>query len=381
MKQKIRVLSVFGTRPEVIKMAPVVHALQACDVVESFVCTTSQHRHMQDQMMKLFNIKADFDLNVMKPGQSINYVASRVIERLDQLLNDHAFDLVLVHGDTTTSFAAAYAAFNNGVKVGHVEAGLRTYDLSAPFPEEANRQLTGCIATYHFAPTEQSKKYLLNEGVQKDKIIVTGNTVIDALFYIKEQIANDNISVILDQKVKSLISEAVPYVLITGHRRESFGGGFLNICEAIKALAEKYPTYHFVYPVHLNPQVQKPVLKILSNLSNVHLIDPVDYAPFVYLMMHAKLVLTDSGGVQEEAPSLGKPVLVMREVTERPEGIDAGTAQLVGNDKQTIVAAVSALIDDEMHYQDMANAVNPYGDGKAAERIVGFIQQVFAVSP
>lgn len=377
MKDKIKILSVFGTRPEVIKMAPVVHALQTVENIDSYVCTTSQHRQMQDQMMNLFNLKADFDLNVMKGGQTISYVASSVISQLDELFSANHFDLILVHGDTTTSFAAAYAAFNRGIPVGHVEAGLRTYDLKAPFPEEANRQLTGRIATYHFSPTAKSKNCLLQEGIKEKQILVTGNTVIDALFYIKDQIAQSCLNISLDSKVQSLIDDGKPYILITGHRRESFGQGFLDICGAIQELAEKYVNYHFIYPVHLNPQVQSPVNNMLSSCDNIDLIKPVDYAPFIYLMSHAKLVLTDSGGVQEEAPSLGKPVLVMREVTERPEGVDAGTAKLVGNDRFKIVSTVSSLLEDDVLYKQMASAINPYGDGNAAAKIVDFISAAF----
>lgn len=373
---KKRVLSIFGTRPEVIKMAPVVKALEASSSIDAYVCTTSQHRQMQDQMMALFDLRANFDLDIMKHGQTISYVASAVLAKLNALFSKESFDFVLVHGDTTTSFAAAFAAFNHGIPVGHVEAGLRTYDLKAPFPEEANRQLTGRIASWHFSPTELSKQCLLNEGVSESEILVTGNTVIDALFYMKEKIEKDALEIKLDASVADLLQKAVPYVLITGHRRESFGDGFLNICEAIKTLAVQYSDWHFIYPVHLNPNVQKPVQEILNGLSNVHLIEPVDYAPFIHLMAHAKIVLTDSGGVQEEAPSLGKPVLVMREVTERPEGVNAGTAKLVGNDRYNIINEVSRLIDDELEYSKMANAANPYGDGNASERIVKFIQHL-----
>lgn len=373
-----RILSVFGTRPEVIKMAPVVKALEASPHLQSFVCTTSQHRHMQDQMMALFGLKADFDLDIMKPGQSISYITAKVLEGLDALFAKEQFDLVLVHGDTTTSFAAALAAFNRGIPVGHVEAGLRTHNLQAPFPEEANRQLTGRIATWHFAPTELAKKNLLQEGVPGQSIVVTGNTVIDALFYMQEKIKAEPSLV---EAILPLIAHThhSPFVLITGHRRESFGQGFLNICQAIRTLSERFPDWHFVYPVHLNPQVQQPVNNILKDLPNVHLIEPVDYAPFVYLMSHCKIVLTDSGGVQEEAPALGKPVLVMREVTERPEGIEAGTAKLVGSNHDRIVECVSLLIENEDAYSGMANAVNPYGDGLAAQRITNHLDVAFRI--
>ncbi len=369
-----KILSVFGTRPEVIKMAPVVKALAASSRFESFICTTSQHRHMQDQMMDLFDLKADFDFDIMVPGQSISYITARVLEALDGLLATEKFDAVLVHGDTTTSFAAALAAFNRGIPVGHVEAGLRTYDLQAPFPEEANRQLTGRLTSMHFAPTYVAKQNLLKEGTLESTILVTGNTVIDALLYMQEKIESGKIEISIDPQIQALVNQNLPFVLITGHRRESFGQGFLNICEAIRDLSLQFPHWHFVYPVHLNPNVQEPVQQLLGNLSNVHLMEPIGYAPFVYLMSHCYLVLTDSGGVQEEAPSLGKPVLVMREVTERPEGIDAGTAMLVGNDRERIVSGVSRLIEDSNFYHQMAKAVNPYGDGKAAMRIVDWLR-------
>lgn len=374
---KKRILSVFGTRPEVIKMAPVIHALEASENFESFICTTSQHRQMQDQMMKLFNLKADYDLNLMKPGQGLNYIASEVLAGVDNILENEHFDMVLVQGDTTTTFAASLAAYYRRVPVGSIEAGLRTYDLERPYPEEANRQLTSRIAKLHFAPTQQSKNNLLKEHVNPSDITVTGNTVIDALFYMQNQIAQNQVDISLPDKVQVLIDANKNYVLITGHRRESFGTGFQQICQAIKSLAVKFSQWHFVYPVHLNPNVQDPVNKILVGLDNVHLIEPVDYAPFVYLMDHCKIVLTDSGGVQEEAPSLGKPVLVMREVTERPEGIEAGTAKIVGTSAEYIVSSVSELISNKPAYDQIANAVNPYGDGAASQLTLESLEKYF----
>lgn len=368
-----KILTVIGTRPEVIKMAPVVKALESAGF-DSSVCVTSQHRQMQDQMMELFGLKADFDLNLMKPNQTLTSITEGVLTKLEELFKAHHFDMVLVQGDTTTSMAAAMAAFYAGVPVGHVEAGLRTYDLTKPFPEEGNRQVTSRLAKLHFAPTEAAKQNLLQEFIPNEQIVVTGNTVIDALLSMRERLRSKQVSVQLDDQVAELI-EQQPYVLITGHRRESFGHGFLEICEAIKQLSIKYPQWHFVYPVHLNPNVQAPVNERLSALNNVHLIAPCDYAPFIHLMDHCQIVLTDSGGVQEEAPSLGKPVLVMREVTERPEGIAAGTACLVGNQCERIVEAVSELIDNPTAYAKMASAVSPYGDGHAAERLVKAMRQ------
>lgn len=375
--QPRKILSVFGTRPEIIKMAPVIKALEVSPAFKSYVCTTSQHREMQDQMMRLFELEANYDLDIMRPGQSISYVTSKVLEGLDSLFSNETFDMVLVHGDTTTSFAAALAAFNHHIPVGHVEAGLRTYNLKAPFPEECNRQLTGKLATLHFAPTERASSHLLHEGVDIGKVFVTGNTVIDALFYMRDKITHKAITPTLGQKIGQLVEQEVPYVLITGHRRENFGEGFLNICHAIKTLSIKYPDWCFIYPVHLNPNVQHPVYDMLNNLNNVHLIPPIDYATFVYLLDRSRIVLTDSGGVQEEAPSLGKPVLVMRDVTERPEGIDAGTARLIGTGKEAILYAVSSLINNENHYKEMSNAINPYGDGSAANRISDILKAYF----
>ncbi len=370
MKKKI--LSVVGTRPEVIKMAPVIHAIAASATLENIVCASSQHRQMQDAMLDLFKIKPDFDLNVMKANQSLEYITSEVLEKFTIVLKETRPDLVLVQGDTTTSFAASLAAFYQGIPVGHVEAGLRTHNLKQPFPEEANRQLTSRLSRYHFAPTPQSQKNLLAEGIPQEHIFVTGNTVIDALFWMKENLNMGRITQTLPESILKMIDR--PYVLVTGHRRENFGDGFLEICQAIKILAEQKPDWQFIYPVHLNPNVQKPVFEILKNLHNVHLVDPVGYEPFVYLMMNSQIILTDSGGVQEEAPSLGKPVLVMRNTTERPEGITAGTAQLVGTNPDKITTGILTLIHDPREYAKMSNAVNPYGDGLAAQKIIEILE-------
>ncbi|PIQ42551.1 MAG: UDP-N-acetylglucosamine 2-epimerase (non-hydrolyzing) [Gammaproteobacteria bacterium CG11_big_fil_rev_8_21_14_0_20_46_22] len=369
----MKVLTVMGTRPEVIKMAPVIKALESSDHFKSLVCVTSQHRQMQDQMMSLFGLKADFDLGLMKPNQTLTDVTVGVLQGLQALFREHRFDWVLVQGDTTTSMAASMAAFYAGIPVAHVEAGLRTYDLQRPFPEELNRQLTARMAAKHFAPTDCAKQNLLSEGVSAETIFVTGNTVIDALLYMREKIRAGEVQISLPESIQSIVDTQTPYVLITGHRRESFGEGFLNICQAIQRLAKQYSDWQFIYPVHLNPNVQAPVNEHLNGLANVHLIAPQEYAPFIYLMDHCRVVLTDSGGVQEEAPSLGKPVLVMREKTERPEGVEAGTAKLVGNRSDDIIAAVSGLIDDSAAYDAMAKAVNPYGDGQAAWRIVEWL--------
>ena len=370
MKKKI--LSVVGTRPEVIKMAPVIRAIAASSRLENRVCASSQHRQMQDGMLNLFEIKPDFDLNVMKANQSLEYITTEILEKLTLVLKETKPDLILVQGDTTTSFVASLAAFYQGIPVGHVEAGLRTYNLKQPFPEEANRQLTSRLCRYHFAPTLQSQKNLLAEGVPEEHVFVTGNTVIDALFWMKKNLKIERIAEVLPKSILNVIKQ--PYVLITGHRRENFGDGFLEICQAIKTLAQQKPNWQFIYPVHLNPHVQKPVFEILQNLQNVHLIDPVGYEPFVYLMMNSQIILTDSGGVQEEAPSLGKPVLVMRDTTERPEGVEAKTAKLVGPHQDQIIAQVLQLINDPREYTKMANAVNPYGDGLAAQRIIQILE-------
>jgi UDP-N-acetylglucosamine 2-epimerase (non-hydrolysing) len=370
----VKILIVFGTRPEAIKMAPVVHALKASPGFQTVVCVTAQHRQMLDQVLGLFEIEPDIDLNLMRTGQDLFDVTSDVLIGMRDVLKNQAPDLVLVHGDTTTAYATATAAFYAGIPVGHVEAGLRTHNLLSPFPEEFNRQIISKIARWHFAPTESSRQNLLAENVPLENIIVTGNTVIDALFWVLQRIEanstrHNQIVELLCQKL-SFRWDTERFVLITGHRRENFGDGFLAICEAIRQLALAHPNIHFVYPVHLNPNVQKPVYELLSSQANIHLIDPLEYEPFVFLLKHAYFVVTDSGGIQEEAPSLGKPVLVMREVTERPEAVEAGTVRLVGANTATIVQQVSALLTNEDEYLKMSRAHNPYGDGSAAKRIV-----------
>lgn len=371
----MKILIVFGTRPEAIKMAPLVHAFQANPHFETVVCVTAQHRQMLDQVLNIFEIKPDIDLNLMKAGQDLFDVTSSVLLGMRDVFKQQKPDAVLVHGDTTTAYATAMAAFYAGIPVGHVEAGLRTHDIRSPFPEEFNRQVVTKVSHWHFAPTESSRQNLLAENIQDDTITVTGNTVIDALFWVLKRIDSDPAR---QSRISSFLSEQLPFkwqtekfVLITGHRRENFGAGFLAICEAIRQLAVRYPSVHFVYPVHLNPNVQKPVFELIDGVPNIHLIAPLEYEPFVYLLKHAYLVLTDSGGIQEEAPSLGKPVLVMRDVTERPEAVVAGTVRLVGADTNKIVSHVSELLDDEQSYLKMSKAHNPYGDGMASERIVG----------
>lgn len=378
-----RVMTVFGTRPEAIKMAPVALALAAEPQIEALICVTAQHRQMLDQVMRIFDLTADIDLDLMQPGQDLYDVTSRVLLGMRDVLKREQPDLVLVHGDTTTCFAAALAAFYQGIPVGHVEAGLRTGNLLAPFPEEANRSLVGRIAEMHFAPTERARSNLLAENIAVEKILVTGNTVIDALLIARDKVGrmpvtawHDSIGNALCDRILQRIGR---FVLITGHRRENFGQGFIDLCNAIRTLALSHPDWLLVYPVHLNPNVQKPVLDILSGLPNVHLIEPLEYLPFVWLMDHCDLILTDSGGIQEEGPALGKPVLVMREVTERPEAIDAGTVKLVGTDKQRIIDAVELLLSDEHTYRTMATATNPFGDGTAAQQIVSKIKQRWAL--
>lgn len=374
-----KVLSVFGTRPEAIKMAPVVRALQRVENIEAKVCVTAQHRQMLDQVLALFEIDPHFDLDIMKPNQDLFDLTSRILVAMRDVLNEFKPDMVLVHGDTTTCFAVGLAAFYQQIPVGHVEAGLRTGDMSAPFPEEANRSLVGRIASLHFAPTELSQQNLLQESVAADSVAVTGNTVIDALLWVIARLENYDSSIWKNALGENLYgrleSNEKPLVLITGHRRENFGQGFTDLCGAIKHLAETHSDWEFVYPVHLNPNVQKPVYDILSQLENVSLIDPQDYLPFAWLMNRSSLILTDSGGIQEEAPSLGKPVLVMRDVTERPEAVDAGTVRLVGTDAAAIIANVNEVMLDEEVYRRMSTAHNPYGDGKAAPRIVERILQ------
>lgn len=379
MKKKI--MLVFGTRPEAIKMAPLYHALKACpEQFETQVCVTAQHRQMLDQVLRVFEITPDIDLNLMKAGQDLYDVTASVLLGMRDVLRQHKPDALLVHGDTTTSLAAAMAGFYAGVPVGHVEAGLRTYDVYAPFPEEFNRQVASKVTRWHFAPTEFSQQNLLNERVNEDQITVTGNTVIDALLWVLARIDSDagrqaELTNFLNDRL-AFSWQTERFVLITGHRRENFGDGFLQICEALKDLAARYPNVHLVYPVHLNPNVQQPVKSLLAELPNVHLIEPLNYEPFVYLLKHSHIVLTDSGGIQEEAPSLGKPVLVMRDVTERPEAVDAGTVILVGANRERIVAKVSELLENEAIYKRMSRAHNPYGDGNACERIINVLRGI-----
>jgi len=373
----LKVLTVFGTRPEAIKMAPVVLGLQQSESIESLVCVTAQHRQMLDQVLELFEITPDYDLNIMKPEQDLYDVTTNALLGMRDVLRECKPDLVLVHGDTTTCFAAGLAAFYEQINVGHVEAGLRTGNMSAPFPEEANRSLVGRLTNYHFAPTESSRQNLLKENVSDESITVTGNTVIDALLTVRDKVISypekqwrehfgeEVYDQIVDKKLKT--------ILITGHRRENFGQGFIDLCTAIKTLADNHPDWILIYPVHLNPNVQKPVNEILCKIKNVFLVAPQDYAPFVWLMDKSDLILTDSGGIQEEGPSLGKPVLVMRNVTERPEAVDAGTVKLVGTNKEAIINSVEAVLCDSQEYLRMSKAHNPYGDGRAVERILAVL--------
>ena len=379
-----KVMLVFGTRPEAIKMAPLVKKFQENADFQTLVCVTAQHREMLDQVLDIFDIKPDYDLNIMKQGQDLYDVTSRVMLGLRDVLNETNPDIVLVHGDTTTSMAAALAAFYKQIPVAHIEAGLRTNDIYSPWPEEMNRRMTGRIATYHFAPTELSRQNLLKENVDDKNIIITGNTVIDALFMVVDKIKNDTaLAEILKNNIKENgydVERQKKLVLITGHRRENFGDGFKNICNAIKTLSIKYPNVDFVYPMHLNPNVRKPISEIfgddINKPTNTFFIEPLDYLNFVFLMEKANIILTDSGGIQEEAPSIGKPVLVMRNNTERPEALDAGTVKLVGTDYDKIVKEVSELLDKEDSYNKTSQAVNPYGDGLACERIVDFMKKI-----
>ena len=369
-----KILLVFGTRPEAIKMAPLVKAFQKdTEHFETRVCVTAQHRQMLDQVLEVFGITPEYDLNIMAPNQDLYDITAKVLMGLREVLKDFRPDTVLVHGDTTTSMAASLAAFYMQIPVGHVEAGLRTYNMLSPWPEEMNRQVTDRICTYYFAPTEQSKKNLLQENIDEKKIFITGNTVIDALLMAVDIISS---TPGMEEKIAKEFQEKGytvgnrEYILVTGHRRENFGEGFLHICKAIKELAALHPDMDIVYPVHLNPNVQKPVYELLSGVDNVYLISPLDYLPFIYAMQHSTLLLTDSGGVQEEAPSLGKPVLVMRDTTERPEAVEAGTDKLVGTDAEAIVSNVTALLQDKEMYKRMSETHNPYGDGQACERIM-----------
>lgn len=381
-----KIMLVFGTRPEAIKMAPLVKKLQVeKDSFETIVCVTGQHREMLDQVLEIFEITPDYDLNIMRKGQDLYDVTSRVLTGMRDVLTEAKPDIVLVHGDTTTSTAAALAAFYQQIPVGHVEAGLRTHNIYSPWPEEMNRQLTGRIATYHFSPTQLSRTNLLQENVGEEKIHVTGNTVIDALYWVIDKMQKN---AALREKTEQQVAEAGydvkrlsdnrRLVLITGHRRENFGDGFINICTAIRDLAQRYPDVDFVYPMHLNPNVRKPIHEVfgedLGGRENLFFIEPLEYLSFVCLMKYADIVLTDSGGIQEEAPGLGKPVLVMRDTTERPEALDAGTVRLVGTDYQKIVSEVSLLLNDKDTYDAMSHAVNPYGDGHACERISAILK-------
>ncbi len=373
-----KILLVFGTRPEAIKMAPLVKAFQKdTEHFETRVCVTAQHRQMLDQVLEVFGITPEYDLNIMAPNQDLYDITAKVLMGLREVLKDFRPDTVLVHGDTTTSMAASLAAFYMQIPVGHVEAGLRTYNMLSPWPEEMNRQVTDRICTYYFAPTEQSKKNLLQENIDEKKIFITGNTVIDTLLMAVDIISSTSG---MEEKIAKEFQEKGytvgnrEYILVTGHRRENFGEGFLHICKAIKELAALHPDMDIVYPVHLNPNVQKPVYELLSGVDNVYLISPLDYLPFIYAMQHSTLLLTDSGGVQEEAPSLGKPVLVMRDTTERPEAVEAGTVKLVGTDAEAIVSNVTALLQDKEMYKRMSETHNPYGDGQACERIMAALR-------
>lgn len=383
----LKVLLVFGTRPEAIKMAPLVKEFQKNPKqFETYVCVTGQHREMLDQVLRIFEIVPDYDLNIMKQGQDLYDVTSRVLLGMRNILKEVQPDVVLVHGDTTTSTAAALAAFYQQIFVGHVEAGLRTYNIYSPWPEEMNRQITGRIATYHFAPTPLSKQNLLAENVKSEQIVVTGNTVIDALYMVVDKIKSNKA---LDKELKEVLlyagydvnrlSNGNKMVLITGHRRENFGDGFISMCKAIQVLTQKFPDVDFVYPMHLNPNVRKPIHQVfgenLSNLGNMFFIEPLEYLSFVYLMEKSTIVLTDSGGIQEEAPGLGKPVLVMRDTTERPEALEAGTVKLVGTDFDKIVGEVSELLTNQKYYEGMSKSVNPYGDGKSCEKILDFFMR------
>lgn len=374
-----KILLVFGTRPEAIKMAPLVKEFQKYpEKFDTKVCVTGQHRQMLDQVLEVFEITPDFDLNIMAPNQDLYDITSKVLLGLRGVLTDFEPDVVFVHGDTTTSMAASIAAFYKQIKIAHVEAGLRTYNLYSPWPEEMNRQLTDRLCDFCFAPTTKSRDNLLQEKIDETKVYVTGNSVIDALLMAVDIIkTNDELRSKIVREVENkgyIVKDGKKYILVTGHRRENFGEGFLNICKALKELALEYPDVDIVYPVHLNPNVQKPVFELLADITNVYLISPLDYLPFVYMMQHSHLILTDSGGVQEEAPSLGKPVLVMRDTTERPEAVDAGTVKLVGTKVDSIIANVKVLLSDSSVYEQMSKAHNPYGDGKTCARIVDIVK-------
>jgi UDP-N-acetylglucosamine 2-epimerase (non-hydrolysing) len=374
-----KILLIFGTRPEAIKMAPLVKEFQNNSVFKTKICVTGQHREMLDQVLELFEITPDYDLNVMKPNQDLFDITSNIMLKMRDVLKEYLPDLVFVHGDTTTTFIATLSAFYEKINVVHIEAGLRTGNLYSPWPEEANRKLTGVLAKWHFAPTENSKKNLLLENISSDNILVTGNTVIDALFLALKKIKS---SKVLQKNIEKLLLKNnftldinKKMILVTGHRRENFGEGFINICNALKELAFKNKNIDIVYPVHLNPNVRKPVNRILSDSDNIYLIDPLPYESFLYLLSKSYLIITDSGGVQEEAPSLGKPVLVIRDTTERPEAVEAGTVKLIGTNKEAIIFEVQKLLDDKKEYDKMSKAHNPYGDGKACKRIIEFIKK------
>jgi len=369
-----KVLTIFGTRPEAIKMAPLVQALSASENFDSKICVTAQHREMLDQVLELFQIVPDYDLNIMKPRQHLNSITSEIILSLKVILEEFKPDIVLVHGDTVTTFVSALASYYQQIAVGHVEAGLRTGDIYSPWPEEANRMLTSVISKFHFAPTKLSKDNLIKENISEENIIITGNTVIDALLWVKNKIESDHeLRKVLEGNYPMLEVER-PLILVTGHRRESFGGGFERICNSLQRISLEHPNIQIIYPVHLNPNVKEPVNKLLKNIKNIYLIPPQDYLPFVYLMMRCSIILTDSGGIQEEAPSLGKPVLVMRDKTERPEAVDAGTVRLVGTDIDTICLNVKKLLNNDLEYQKMSKAHNPYGDGNSSQIILKYLE-------
>ena len=371
----MKVLTVFGTRPEAIKMAPLAIKLAQQEGIDARVCVTAQHREMLDQVLGLFEIKPEYDLNIMKPGQDLTDVTTNILQGIKPILAEFKPDVVLVHGDTATTFATSLASYYQQIPVGHVEAGLRTGNIYSPWPEEANRKLTGAITTFHFAPTETSQQNLLNEAVAQENITVTGNTVIDALLDVIAKLKNDTALNSEMEERFSFLNKDKKLILVTGHRRESFGGGFERICKALAYTAEQHPSCQIVYPVHLNPNVQEPVNRLLKGVPNITLIEPQDYLPFVYLMNQAHIILTDSGGIQEEAPSLGKPVLVMRDTTERPEAVSAGTVKLVGTDVDKITTSLNRLLTDEKAYEEMSFAHNPYGDGKACERIIEVLRE------
>lgn len=372
-----KILLVFGTRPEAIKMAPLAIALKALnDEFETKVCVTGQHREMLDQVLSLFELEPDFDLNLMKPGQTLADITSGVLKGLNEVFDTWLPDVILVHGDTATTFAASLAAYYHKVQVGHVEAGLRTGDIYSPWPEEANRQLTSVLTHYHFAPTQNSYDNLIKENIDATNIVITGNTVIDALLTVKEKVETDQEMQARFAQQFDFLDASKKLILVTGHRRENFGQGFEDICLALANIAQKNPEVQIVYPVHLNPNVQKPVNELLSGIDNIKLIEPQDYLPFVYLMNKSYLILTDSGGIQEEAPSLGKPVLVMRDTTERPEAVSAGTVKLVGTNPVLIENSVMELLENEGLYKKMTEAHNPYGDGTACQQIINFLKNV-----